>query len=227
MKRFSEKVMQRHPKRDVLMAHAESLVDSQATVCANVAAHVASCPRCAEEVQAIRASLDFVASAGTLEVPSDLAPQILMRIKSRDVTVPVKRSWNFAYAAVLLLMFGLAFLIVQQPALEDTAQDTASNATALQDIEQMATVGPPIDAAQRILNEVRTLSNVVWHSAETTLSPEEQERRRAVDTLDADISAALDALKRNPGSERAAKVVLANLTKQAEMLRTLYVERNL
>jgi hypothetical protein len=227
MKQFRGKGMRRHPGRSILMDYAESLVDRQSTVSAMVGAHVTSCPRCTKEVQAIRGSLDFVASADTLNVPVDLAPQILMRVKSQDLTAPPRRSWNFAYAAVLLLMVGLAYLVFLQPSLNDTTQGQ-DGADAMQHApQQMAIVGPSIDAAQQILAEVRTLSKAVWQGSETTLSPEEREHRRAVETLDADISAAMNALKRNPGSARAAEVVLANLTRQAEILRTLYVERNL
>jgi hypothetical protein len=43
--------------------------------------------------------------------------------------------------------------------------------------------------------------------------------------LHADRTAALAALKRNPGCARASRLVTANLEREAQALRTLYVEQ--
>jgi len=83
------------------------------------------------------------------------------------------------------------------------------------------------DALQRTAEEVRTLAAAVRSVSDRPQTPREREHRRAAALLDADIAAARQALQRNPGCERAEAIVNANLQRQAETLRALYLERSL
>jgi hypothetical protein len=76
--------------------------------------------------------------------------------------------------------------------------------------------------------EVSTLAEAVGSRGDTVrLSLEERQHRRTVLALDADLSAALVALRENPGCRRAGDLVNANLQRQAQALKKLYVERSL
>ena len=55
----------------------------------------------------------------------------------------------------------------------------------------------------------------------------ELEHRRTASAISADIEAARAALARNPGCDRARRVVESNLQRQAQALKAVYVERSL
>ena len=80
-----EQTVLRHPARQELVAFAESLVDRSSRVSAFLAAHVNSCPRCTAEVRAIRASLEFTASASAPE-PSGAFFRFPPEISRRSAT---------------------------------------------------------------------------------------------------------------------------------------------
>ena len=74
--------MKSHPRKHELMDYAENLVDNRAAISARMAAHIAACPACLAEVEAIRTSLEFARNAPEIEPSNDLTAQIL--IAARD-----------------------------------------------------------------------------------------------------------------------------------------------
>jgi predicted outer membrane protein len=75
--------------------------------------------------------------------------------------------------------------------------------------------------------EIQALAEAVSAPSRKPPSVWELERRRAVHALNDDIEAAQAALERNPGCQRASRMVDANLQRQAQALRALYLERSL
>ena len=85
----------------------------------------------------------------------------------------------------------------------------------------------PTESLSKTVDEVQTLAAAVRAGHGKAPSPEEWVHRRVVSAMDADIAAAVAALERNPGNVRASHIVHANLERQAQALRSLYVERTL
>jgi hypothetical protein len=76
--------------------------------------------------------------------------------------------------------------------------------------------------------EIHTLAAAVGSRPSVPRNLREWQQTRAVLALDADLAAARAALQRNPGCERASRVVNSNIQRQAQALKTLYyVERSL
>lgn len=218
--------------RRQLVVYAESLVDPGVPVSAQIGAHVAQCHQCAEEVRAIRASLEFTAAAPGLEPSRDLTGEILRNARRERSAVQQQRrgvtrtgallrgaAFFGAITAAAAMVFSL-FLreaIPAQPQRMAPASTIASAAPAL----------PSPETLQKTAAEVRALAAALRDAPDRAPSPLELRQRRAVQAMDADIAAALTALERNPGCVRASHIVNANLQRQAQALRNLYVERNL
>lgn len=220
-----------HPTRRQLVAYAESLVDRRTPISAAMAAHVAACPACAAEVKAVKASLEFTASAPGIEPSQDLTSQILLKAQQERGVCgrrarPVSRigammravAFTGATAAVAVFVFGMAL---------NAAPAGSHYSGAPAGLVHSAVSASSQDAMQRAAKEVQTLSAAVRMVSDRPQSPREREQRRMAAILDADIAAARQALQRNPGCERAAEIVNANLRRQAETLRALYLERSL
>lgn len=219
-----------HPTRRQLVAYAESLVDRRAPISAALAAHLKVCSACAAEVKAIRASLEFTASAPDIEPSQDLTAQILRRAQlernghkatCRRVSAcgALARAVVFAgaLAAMAVLVFGAALNAAPSPQSDAPAGS----------MHHAAVSASSQDTLQRTAEEVRTLAAAVRTVSDRPQTLREREHRRAAALLDADIAAARQALQRNPGCERAEAIVNANLQRQAETLRALYLERSL
>ena len=177
----------------------------------------------------MRDSLHFVARAPELEASEDLTAQIMMRARSvRHDRATRQRRWSavgslvrgFACAAGILVVAGLYF----GAALESDAALGMKTGPA---VKRMADVVPSVEAVRKAAEEVRTLEAAVSNPSKKPQTLWERERRRVVRVLDADIAAALAALERNPGCTRATNLVSSNVQRQAETLRTLYIERSL
>jgi len=223
--------IRRHPARRDLVAYAETLVDGRAPVSAAMAAHVAGCPQCTAEVKAVRSSLELTASAPALCVSNTLTAQILMRAQQESrAQESVRRRHSTAMMAVKSVVYvsGMAAVIVLVFSLAlDEARGHEGGASPLRlavaaGQDEGGAVPSTFDAAA-----FDKLSAAVRLGPSRPQSPREREHWRAVSALDADIEAAMRALERNPGCARASRMVEANRQRQAEALRSLYIERTL
>jgi hypothetical protein len=182
-----------------------------------------------KEVQAVRASLEFASDAPELDPSEDLTAAILMsaqkvRVETqsrRPRSVLVTFAKSLACAAGIVAVATLYFGVVLGGG--DGAQTAASAPDRVSN--RMADATPTLDAIRKTAAEIQSLAAAV--NAAEPRSLWERERRRTVRVLDADIAAALTALERNPGCTRASTMVDANLKRQAETLRALYIERSL
>jgi len=75
--------------------------------------------------------------------------------------------------------------------------------------------------------EIESLTAAVRSHPKAAPSVLEQEQRRAVKEQEQDLTAAMSALKRNPGNERVRNVVDSNVERGAETLKSIYVEQSL
>jgi hypothetical protein len=229
-----EQTVLRHPPRQELVAFAESLVDRSSSVSAFLAAHVNSCPRCTAEVRAIRASLEFTASASAPEPSGDLARQILAGAREARLQAPetgrkhpslagsIFRAAVYvtATAALAVLTFGMAV---------NTGDGGTASHSALRSAPQTAqspdTVTP--ESIRRKTGAIERLAAAVSRADSPPRTLREWERRRAVEGVSQDLSAAQAALERNPGCARAGEMVRTHLDRKANGLRDLFVERTL
>ncbi len=218
-----------HPTRRQLVAFAESMVDGGRPVSAALASHVTQCKQCAHEAHAIRASLEFTASAPDLKASNKLTGEILLNAK-RERVVQKRSGWAQAwrmcqgvfYTTALAAMAVLTFRV----ALAESAPDALDTGAVVAQHAAKDT-GPTPEDLRKQANEIRTLAKAMRPKAGRQPTFQERRRLRAVSAIDADITAALTALQRNPGCTRATHIVHANLERQAEALRELYVERAL
>jgi anti-sigma factor RsiW len=220
--------MKRHPGKHELMAYAESLVDKGATVSAAIGGHLAGCAACQAEAEVMRRSLAFVRQAPDLEPSSEFTARLLLaaqaerqaqqRRAARPVTLPLLKGLAYAAAVVLVsaLCFGAALGVTSS---KPDAQPLVA--------KHVADSGLSPEAILKAKAEIQTLAEAVNVPSRKPPSVWELERRRAVHALKDDIEAAQAALERNPGCLRASRVVDANLQRQAQALRALYLERSL
>jgi len=229
--------MKRRPNRGQMLDYAESLVDHK-PLPAHVAGAIKRNDDAATEVDAIRETLAFMAEVPELEPSNDLTRAILL--EARAARQPKRQAayrrasalqavvrgtvYTAAMSFVCLVVFSAA---VYQPA-TDAATATDSPAQAME-VRAAATPGMLTPGLlQQKAREVRTLTAVVGReSGDASTSPIEWRHLRSVSAVDNDITAALEALERNPGGERATKIVYSSLERKAESLREFYVDRNL
>ncbi len=217
-----------HPSKLELLAYAEGLVDGHG-ISSSTARHASTCKDCAEEVAAIRASIEFTASANDLDPTEELTSQILVaarterrvqhRARGRTVLIMLK---GLAYAAGIVAFSTVyfAFALGETPV---TTHDMRASAPS-----RTVAAGPSPEEIRRATAEIQTLAAAVGSHSRSPRNLREWQQTRAVLALDADLSAARAALQRNPGCERASRVISANIPRQAQALKTLYyVERSL
>ena len=221
--------IRRHPAKAALLAYAENLVDNRAAIDRSMAAHLSQCPACQAEVRAIQASLDFTASAPDLEPGNELTMQILMagqqaRSEMRRASTPLRTAWKLAQAcacaAGMVLVAGLTFAAFvgapeqesAAPVFQDSVPAVAESGQSPEAIRQ---------AAVEVAAEVQTLSAAIKSkNGGEAQTPREREQIRVVLSRDADITAAITALKRNPNNVRATHVLHTYL----KDLRSIYVD---
>ena len=217
-----------HPSRSQLVTYAENLVDGGAPVSRAIAAHVAACPQCSQELAAIRASLEFTSSADDLAPSLELTGQILTNARTlrnhrrQRRGIPVISIFKAAaFAAGVIAVAAASFgFALSRDGLTTSGTALPENGALPRTAAALTTTSEK--DLERVASEVRMLSDAVRPANLQDRSPEEIKHLRAVQSMDADIAAARAALERNPGCERASSIVNANLKRQAATLRDLY-----
>jgi hypothetical protein len=228
----------RHPGKYELLAYAESLTDDCSSISVRIAGHVARCPRCQAEVEGARTSLSVLRLSPYIDPSDDSTLRLLKaaRAERRRFQQQAARStarmsvhntgaWTvlkgLGYAAGILVVSALCFGV----ALGSRSQVIAtSSVLARQDAGKDQ---PSPEALRKTTAEIQALVAAVSSPSKNPPSALEIERWRAVSALNTDLEAARSALARNPGCERALRVMDSNLQRQAQALRALYAERSL
>jgi hypothetical protein len=181
-------------------------------------------------VGAIRSSLEFVVSAQGLEPSQDLSNRILEaghaarradQQAQRRLRVAVSLAKGAAFAAGLVMVATVSF----RAALSDEAASTPPTRTSV--ARSARPVGPSPEEIRRAAVEIQTFAAAFGARGIAPRSLEELRHARTVAALDADLAAMRTALERYPGSERATRLMNANLQRQAKALKTLYMEQSL
>ncbi len=222
----------RHPARRKLMLHAESLVDGQTPVSAQTAKHVAQCHGCRREVDSMRSSLDFIAGVPELEPTDEQAAAILLRASAERMARDERNKRNTTIAGLVKIVACAACIIAVATVYFNVVmggheQRPVSFAAPVQESKTVTQNSMSPEAIRQTTAEVQALAAAVRGGARNPRNLWERQHLRTVRVLDDDIAAAQAALERNPGCTRANEVVTANLQRQAQALRKLYVERDL
>lgn len=215
-----------HPSKPELLAYAEGLVDGRG-ISAATARHISTCPVCAREVAAIRASIEFAASANTLDPSEDSVSRILIAARTERKTSRRARGGTrtlivkgVAFAAGVALVSAVVF----KTGLGHAGGVNTYRATTVG--RTVATNGSA-DELRRAAAQIETLTAAVGSREDTRPSYRVWQQVREVLALDAELTAARSALKLNPASERANRIIYSNLKRQANALKSLYMERSL
>lgn len=216
-----------HPSRTELMEYAESLVDYRASISSTMAAHVAQCPSCASEVEGMRACFAIAAHAEELEPSVASNITIMLAAQKGRQTLARRRhsrrrlvalGKGLAFAAGLAMVMTVAF-----GAFLDTGAKPVSAASPKSALRtQLATLIPSPEAIRKATAQVQTLAAALEGDSDQPQTLWEQQHRRAVEALGADIEEARAALERNPGCGRAATLIHRSLERQALTYRRLY-----
>lgn len=217
--------MKWHPNKHDLMVYAEGLADRRGILSAKVGGHVSACRQCTAEVQRMRASFEVLRRSGELEPSNDFTSRVLIAARQERTAIEARRLRprirpllkGLAYAAGVLIVAAVCFKV----ALNAGSHVPSAYANGAMRVAE-AILSP--DAIRKASAEVQALASAVQTPASKRFSPIELERRRAVQSLNMDIEAARAALQRNPGCLRASRVMDANIQRQAQTLRALYLE---
>ncbi|MDZ4860300.1 MAG: hypothetical protein SGI88_15085 [Candidatus Hydrogenedentes bacterium] len=215
-----------HPSKPELLAYAEGLVDGRG-ISTTTARHVTTCPVCSREVAEIRGSIEFTASAHQLDPGEDSMSRILIAARSERKATRRARG-----GAPTLVLKGLAYVagvaivsaVVFQAGL---GSPQASGISLSAGSARAGSSGESVDELRRATEQIETLTAAVGARPDAPRSYRVWQQAREVLALDAELTAARAALQQNPASERASKVMNSNLKRQADALKTLYMERSL
>ena len=222
----------RRPNQGQMLDYVESLVDRK-PVPSSIAGAVSASEDTASEARAMRDTLEFLSNTPDIEPSGDLTRRILL--EARDARRP-ERQAAFRRASALQAILGgtvyvgaMSFvcLVVFSAAVYSPPEPEGSRGVETSAVLE-ADAGFSAESLQDTADEVRVLSAVVGREpSSASASPDSWRHMRAISAMDADIIAALEALERNPGCDRATKVVYSSLQRQADSLREVYVERKL
>jgi len=222
--------MKRHPARNELMLYVESLM-ARRPISAKVGGHVTSCRQCMAEMEAIEQSLAFLHQAPSCEPSADFTKQLLLAARNERLAQQGRHrvspwrlmfrtvAYGSALAALCVVTFTAAIESITQPRTAQTSTAAAMASTTASSISP--------EALRKAASEVQILVSALSLPSKTPPSLSERERRRAVLALHTDLQAAEAALERNPGCDRANRLVDVNLQRQSQALKALYVERSL
>ena len=223
----------RHPGKFELLAYAESLTDDRSTISVRIAGHVTRCAKCQAEVDGARRSFSVMRLSPDLDPTEDSTVRLLRAAREERQRVQQQHTaarsigWTalkgLGYAAGVLLVSAICFGI----ALGSGGQ--GSGPAAVMARQETGADNPQLspEALRKTSADIQALSSAVSAPSKNPPSAIELERRRAVSALNKEMEAARSALARNPGCERAHRVMDSNLQRQAQNLRALYAERSL
>lgn len=220
-----------HPTKQELLSHAEALIAGRA-ISSGIARHVAKCSSCAAEAQAMRRSLGFVHSADELEPSSDMTARILSAARAERAVLRTERRSRKGVAVMLAkgLSFAAALAVISALSFSVALKANAKSASAMRmnparTTASRATAPAAGAVEEKAAEEIRLLATAVASRGVQPSDAEEWRHARAVVALNSDLTAVRAVLKRYPGCERANRLMSSNLQRQAQALKSLYVEQ--
>ena len=218
----------RHPGKYELLSYAESLTEERSTISVRIAGHVAQCPACQAEVEAIRRSLFVLRLIPDIDPSDDSTLRLIKAAREQRSRLQHRTARSGAWAVLKGLGYAAGILLVGAlcfgAALASRSQSAAPVMAAPVRSVELNQVSP--ETLSKATADIEALASAVSGPSKNPPSARELERRRAVTAISKDFEAARAALERNPGCERARKVMDTNLQRQAQTLRSLYAERS-
>lgn len=179
----------------------------------------------------MRASLEFLAAAPRLEPYRGSTGRLLLAAREerhlreqRRARVGARLGWGkaLAYGTALIVLSTVCFGAASRQA---GPVPEAGGQYAI--TERITAAAPSAEELRKAAFYIQALAVAASFPSEKPPSLWEAAHRRAVRALDADLVEAVRALERNPGCERAGRVVGHNLQRQTQLLKALYAERKL
>ncbi len=213
--------MERHPTRLELLGYAESLIGGR-PISAHLGAHVARCPACAAEVDAMRATLRVAAAGSPIEPSREFTAQVLLAAKQERthrqrhrsrVRSLLRVSRGLGYAAALVVLSAVWF---------GAASEERAAVEVRGSVRPLAVLTPSPEDLQADA-QVKSFAAALGASESEEVNPRELQLRYMALLLDENLQAARAALARNPTSVEAKSVVASHLKRQKEILKALYV----
>lgn len=224
-----------HPSQNRLLELSESLEMSGATVDSRVAAHVAKCAKCRQEVDGIRATIVMTESAGSIAPSRELRAQILLAARREQKALRDASSGSSPFrvhpgrvgAAVLVLTIVAAGVALSTDVVPIGEESRAPRSAAVSPIPATVSVpafaADPLQATPEELILQPAVNSPYWQP-QTSL---ERARKRAIQAYDQDFSEAMDAYEKNLFLLQARESATLSRAKKRAALKTLYVERSL
>lgn len=185
----------------------------------------------------MRASFTFLRQAEPIEPTQAQTNDILMKARKlrkaeqraqRRAPLAVHLLQGMAYAACLIAFATFTF----SAALSKGTDRDLATPLAMQQGADTLTLAEAVEAPSpediwKTAEEVQMLSAARQQGTRVGDVGNARHLRAAVDAMDVDLAAAVDALKRDPNNTRATQLVHATLQEQKEALRQLYLHREL
>lgn len=214
-----------HPDSQALMGYAEGLVDRQASLNPEVAAHVRSCSACQEQVREIRESLRIINEVETVEARSDLTASILRAAQQAPTASRSSGSRLRIVALVACVLLAVVLGLQEEVPAPSTSQVAVSDAVlqsvSLERVAAIIALHPPV--AQSTPAE-DLIGPAVSKSRRSPRTAQEYAQYKAVDTYNDDIAEAQYALTVNPALGYAYDTIVTTQKVRDELYVSLYMD---
>jgi hypothetical protein len=195
-----------------------------------VASHIAGCDQCRDEVRSIQRSLEFVEEAPELEPGDSLSTDILLAARNERVVIQQRRRRHPVTRVVRGLACAAGIAIVASISFRaalDTNPVAAEPVQPAQVVAQTLDSGPSPEEIRQAGADVERLAAAVQARREMPDSLQTRQQARAAAMFEADMRAAQAAYARNPGHERASRLMQMTLERRTEALKSLYLSQSL
>lgn len=215
-----------HPDSQALMSYAEGLVDSQALLNTEVAAHLKTCSICQAQVHEMRNSLRVINEVEEVEALTDLTASILLAAKQAPSDTRSRDIWGRTtiLAATLLITttIGLGMVVQQQPTIpvRETASYEIQQPVNEVSVEEKVTYPPPIP--QSTPAEVY-MDNLISENNYQAATDFQKEQVRHFIHTGQDISLATEGLTINPALVDARIIIENGHNQRTDLATAIYM----
>lgn len=237
----------RHSKPDVhhlteeeVFQFAESLSRRSACVSVKWAAHIASCPKCAQKVKAARTTLKIVDLSREIEPPADLADRIIRAARQQmpgKPTVSARKQQagpllgrlvaaSLAVVCSMLLFFPAVLrLAAISPVFANDISAPVVAESVSGDIGHhgMLAGAAEVDRLRRSMARATLLIEAMRRQAADGADWREREQARLVSQASDELSAARVLMEQASANPRAAARLAEQLERRTEHLKRLYI----
>lgn len=224
----------KHPTRVQLILYAESVLEGKGPIYSGISRHVANCPQCKQEVEAIKTSLKFFNSRATAEPPKELTYEILKNARDISQKRKLERS-AFHYRKPIvtticcLLIWGTigyhAFVKSYLNHTHFSEERYGVGRITSQSMDRTTTNQNNTSSSDdsSLWHQIEILTPAILpilRKADLTTYP----YLKMVSLLDEEIQKAQKVLEKFPEDERVKKLIRNNMKEKVELLKSIYKE---